>query len=379
MIAQHLATETDESARRALVLCLGDFNGNQLTSDQRARLLPLLLKWYEEDPDSGMHSAVEWLLRHGEKGTKEHNKELKLEDRKLNWGQRETLVKLDAKLAGPPTDKKNWYVTTRDHLTMAVVRDPPEFSMGTLVLKPEQIDPNERPHRVRIPRSFALATKEITVGLFREFLRENPKVQHSYPKDKSPMDDGPMITVNWFQATQFCNWLSKRENIPPSQWCYPNLDVFDYGMVLPTDYLHRQGYRLPTEAEWEYACRAGAVTSRFYGDSDDMLKEFAWYSRTSNRRAFPVGQLKPNDLGFFDIYGNVMEWCQDEGDNYPVTKTVRIDEESAALTVTKAQARVLRGGSFFYNAQSIRSAFRDYYRPDFPLKYVGFRPARTMP
>ncbi len=151
-------------------------------------------------------------------------------------------------------------------------------------------------------------------------------------------------------------------------------------MVLPADCLARQGYRLPTEAEWEYACRAGATTSRFYGTAEEMLKEYAWYSKTANKRTFPVGQLKPNDLGLFDVLGNAMEWCQDVGDDYRVTPgQVRIDLPDTALQVTKAQPRVLRGGSFFYLGRSVRSAFRDYYRPDFPLMYVGLRVARTMP
>ena len=178
----------------------------------------------------------------------------------------------------------------------------------------------------------------------------------------------------------FCNWLSKQEGLPRAERCYPDLEEFDYGMVLPADYLERQGYRLPTEAEWEYTCRAGATTSRFYGTAEEMLKEYAWYSKTANKRTFPVGQLKPNDLGLFDVLGNAMEWCQDVGDDYRVTPgEVRIDLPDTALQVTKAQPRVLRGGSFFYLGRSVRSAFRDYYRPDFPLMYVGLRVARTMP
>ena len=267
---------------------------------------------------------------------------------------------------------------------MTVIREPAPFQMGTPISDPQDINKNEYPHRVKIPRSFAIATKEITVAQFRRFLDDNPKVKHTYQIPKSPVPDGPILEVTWFQAAQFCNWLSKREGIPKEQWCYPDRDEFDYNMILPKDYLHRLGYRLPTEAEWEYAARAGAATSRFYGTSEEMLKEYAWYSKTSNTRTFPVGQLKPNDLGIFDIYGNAMEWCQDEGGYYPIPRTedhVWIDQEvkADALKVTETQPRVLRGGSFFYLARSVRSAFRDYYRPDAGIMYVGLRPARTMP
>src|SRR5882762_8004362 len=78
------------------------------------------------------------------------------------------------------------------------------------------------------------------------------------------------------------------------------------------NFLSLTGYRLPTEAEWEYACRAGAVTSRFYGGAEEMLDRYAWYFGNFRDRAWPVGRLKPNDYGLFDVYGNVIEWCQEQ-------------------------------------------------------------------
>ena len=103
--------------------------------------------------------------------------------------------------------------------------------------------------------------------------------------------------------------------MPKDQWCYlPNeAGAYAEGMSIPADVLERTGYRLPTEAEWEYACRAGAVTSRYYGHSIDLLDAYAWYQANSKEHAWTCGSLLPNDLGLFDMLGNMYEWCQDSG------------------------------------------------------------------
>ena len=86
---------------------------------------------------------------------------------------------------------------------------------------------------------------------------------------------------------------------------------------LKENYLSLTGYRLPTEAEMEYATRAGAVTSRYYGETEELLAKYAWYRRTRRRQTWPVGSLKPNDLGLFDVQGNVFTWCQESYKDYP--------------------------------------------------------------
>src|SRR5262249_17403498 len=134
---------------------------------------------------------------------------------------------------------------------------------------------------------------------------------------------GPIIAVSWYDAAMYCRWLSEAEGIPEDQMCYPPIQDIQAavkagkGLKLPPDYLRRTGYRLPTEAEWEYACRAGAVTSRYYGASEDSLKHYAWYQLNAANRTWPVGRLKPNDLGLFDMLGNVWQWCQESYAAYP--------------------------------------------------------------
>src|SRR5262249_23780706 len=119
------------------------------------------------------------------------------------------------------------------------------------------------------------------------------------------------------------------------------------GMKLAPDYLKRKGYRLPTEAEWEYACRAGAVTRWYYGESEELLGKYAWHVGNSDKHSWPVGHLKPNDFGFFDMHGNVWVWCQKRYGFYPRVKVGKvIDDKEDSLIVDDSKAWVTRGGSF---------------------------------
>jgi formylglycine-generating enzyme required for sulfatase activity len=269
---------------------------------------------------------------------------------------------------------------------------------------PASDSPDELQHTVRIPRSFAIATHEVTVAQFRRFLDANPEVEsrHRYADGSSRMADvmrrfspdpnGPQIAVTWYEAAMFCNWLSERDGIARSQWVYPpRTEDIRQGMLMPSDYLRRTGYRLPTEAEWEYAARAGSTTSRFFGESDSLLGEYAWFSRNpptrkndpvdpnDPTRTAPVGRLKPNPFGLFDIYGNVWEWTQSRVLPYP-SSGIHLDVEDDIRAVSDSTARIRRGGGFPYGAAMMRSAARGtvsafpYLRRD----NVGFRVARTI-
>lgn len=297
---------------------------------------------------------------------------------------------------------------TSEGLTMAVIRGPVEFLMGSpddeTGRNPASDSPDEARHKARIPRSYAISTHEVTVAQFRRFLEAHPEVKarHAYANDPSQMaqvmrrfspdSNGPQIAVTWYEGAMFCNWLSEREGIPRSEWVYPStMEDVRHGMRLPDDYLQRTGYRLPTEAEWEYAARAGTTTSRFFGDSDSLLGEYAWYSRNPPKRkgdpvdpndpqrTSPVGQLKPNPFGLFDVYGNVWEWTQSSVLPYPAG-AVHTDVEEDILVISDSTARVRRGGAFPYEAAMMRSAARGTVNA-FPFgrrDNVGFRVARTV-
>jgi len=397
-IVLRLLVERDVSARRALILSLGGFGPSQISAASHQTLIPRLLDWYRNDPDAGIHSAIDWLLRQGSQGEK---------PRLLDWQQAEPLARIDRELAGKQASSRaGWYVT-KEGQTVTILRGPFQFLMGAPSdepgRKPGPDSPDEPLRHVRIPRSFAIGTKEVTVAEFQRFLDANPAVKtgFAYPNDPqrmarvlqtfSPDPNGPIIAVTWYEAAMYCNWLSKQEGIPESEWVYPrNPSDIKSGMELPKQYLHRKGYRLATEAEWEFAARAGSTTSRFYGSSDELLKEYAWYSRNPPRRkeapidpgdpqhTWPVGQLKPNDFGLFDVHGNVWEWTQDRmQETFP---PVMDDSEDSVLTVTDTQCRSRRGGAFPYGAEFQRAANRDTLGacPAVRRDNVGFRIARTI-
>jgi formylglycine-generating enzyme required for sulfatase activity len=156
-----------------------------------------------------------------------------------------------------------------------------------------------------------------------------------------PADDEPVVQVSWLDAVAFCDWLSSVEHRP---------------------------FRLPTEAEWEYACRAGTETRWSSGDDPASLEPFAWTPRIANGRLHPVGARKPNPFGLFDMHGNVWEWCADEFGEYTAASVV--DPKGPPL----GEIRVLRGGAFERGSiWHTRSAARRGLQGSLSYPRCGFR------
>jgi len=201
---------------------------------------------------------------------------------------------------------------------------------------------NETQHPVTITRPFYMQTTEVTQGQWKKMMGGNP----SYFKD---CDDCTVETVSWDDAQDFIEKLNAKEGVTY--------------------------YRLPTEAEWEYAVRAGTTTAFSFGDDEKELGGYAWYSKNSSGKTHPVGTLRPNAWGLYDMHGNVWEWVEDDWhDNYnraPKDETPWVDDPRGTV-------RVLRGGSWGYDARFCRSAFRSRGRPDFRSHDVGFRLARSV-
>jgi formylglycine-generating enzyme required for sulfatase activity len=234
-----------------------------------------------------------------------------------------------------------------------VVLPPGEFLMGE--------GKAQRPEK--IVGSFALAAKKVTVAEFRRFRKD-----HQYQEQYAPTADCPVNSVSWYDAAEYCNWLSKEERIPDDQWCYLPIDKKAYaaGMTMAPDWPKRTGYRLPTEAEFEYAWRAGTVTRWHCGEADELLTEYAWYIPNSSDRPHPGGLKKPNEFGLFDIHGNTWDWC-----NNDLRK--RNGEE-----VMHNSGRPLRGGAFNSRAMGVRSAERAMGDPGYRNDVFGLRPARVL-
>ncbi len=367
-IVERLNEEKDVSARRAFFIALGEFTEEQLPASVRGSLVEKLLGWYRDDPDPGIHGAIAWLLGHDKEG---------LADRPLKWGESARLKKIDEELKSrDPDGKRRWYVNKQGQ-TMVLIPGPVEYRMGSPLSEEGRLE-SETPHRRRIPRGFAIGASSVTVNEFKRF---DPK--HSFTKRYSPDDEGPIVSVTWYQAAQYCNWLSDQEGIPETEWCYPKHEEIKAGMKPLPDYLKRKGYRLPTEAEWEYAARAGAVTSRFYGSSLELLPRYAWFLENSkaeggDNRAWPVGQKRPNDLGLLDMQGNVWNWVYDPYDDYPTQQgTATIMDASDIRQIKEEIRRVLRGGSFLNRSPLVRVPYRFYNAPSDRFNSLGLRLART--
>lgn len=214
-----------------------------------------------------------------------------------------------------------------------------------------------------IDHSFAITSHEVTVAEFHRF-REGRPVDRTV----APTDDCPVPNVSWYMAVEYCNWLSQQEGIPEDQWVYePNASgQYADGMKIKENALELRGYRLPTQAEWEYVCRAGSSGSYGFGEPVPLLDRYARYAVSSSGRSYPVESLLPNADGVFDMHGNLLEWGQppSSGSVSPVRSNNR---------------RVLCGGSFHYVALNVRSAYHTYAFPDNRYFLHGFRLARTLP
>jgi formylglycine-generating enzyme required for sulfatase activity len=376
-----LKVEKDVSIRRALILALGEYSEKDLPAKVRAPLVKQLLDWYRDDADAGIHGAIDWLLRRGKEGPA---------DRPLDWGQARELSRIDEELtarlrAEPARAERGWVVNSQGQ-TLAVIDSRKPFLMGSPPDEAGRTPDNEKLHWRQIGRRYAITTKPITVAQFQRFLKAHPQVEHWHTEQYSPKAEGPIIGVTWYEAAQYCRWLSEREGVPEHEMVYPSVAEIEKcknrvtPLRLPDDHLKRTGYRLPTEAEWEFAARAGARTSRYYGSSVELLPRYAWYLSNAKDRTWPVGQHKPNDLGLFDMLGNVCTWCQERARDYAGgTRHRPVPDAEDTRVVTYHFHRVLRGGSFNSFAAYLRSAARNRFPPDVRFDGYGLRVCRTYP
>jgi formylglycine-generating enzyme required for sulfatase activity len=210
---------------------------------------------------------------------------------------------------------------------------------------------NEKPvHEIAITAPFYIAEHEVTNDQWKRVMGGLGRA-----------DAHPVNQVSWQEATEYCRRLS----------------------ALPAEQESRRIYRLPTEAEWEYACRAGSKTRYFFGDDAGRLGEYAWFSGNSGRQWQAVGQRRANPWGLYDMHGNVWEWVSDPYGNYPRDDRPRDNQPGRGMNDTQFDAtvsrRVIRGGGCLNSAGSCRSTIRQGLEPSIRDADLGFRVAWTAP
>ena len=227
-----------------------------------------------------------------------------------------------------------------------------EIPAGTFVMgspeSEEDREDNEPQHEVTISKAFYMQTTEVTQGQWKAVMGTEPWKGKGLVKEGP---DYPAVYVSWDDAVAYCKKLSEKEG---------------------------KTYRLPTEAQWEYACRAGTKTTWSFGNDEKALGDYAWYHKNAwdidEKYAHQVGLKKPNAFGLYDMHGNVYEWCHDYygGDYY------KQSPEQDPTGPASGSSRVLRGGSWNYDSRGTRSAYRGRIGADDRYHYVGFRLVREL-
>ncbi len=346
-LATYCRNLSDPELRSAVCMSIGSIPPERLTADETDAWKPLLGEWFQSAPDNATHGAAGWALR--------------------QW-------QIELPRVSDPSQSSENHERFVNSLGMTLLKIRP----GVFVRKDET--PEAKDQTVQLTQAFFLGDQEVSVEQFQWFI-DDP----GCPKDDKPIDwrkgDGgpgpagaqPQNGVSWYDAILFCNWLSRKEGFVP---CYERtgkkekggLDQeqdFDEWRLAPS----RTGYRLPTEAEWEYACRAGTTTDFASGIDADVLRKYAVYSTGNIQGAAACGSKLPNGWGLFDMHGNVWEWCYDRYDAYSKGDVTDPDGGS------RASFRVTRGGSWFVGATGCRSEFRNRFPTAYRTLSIGFRVA----
>ncbi len=238
----------------------------------------------------------------------------------------------------PTAEPAEFGVSVHERTGITFVTIPAgQFQMGS-----DRGDLDERPvHSVRISQGFLLAKYPVTNAQYARFLEAaaGSAQEPEYWQDRRfNQPEQPVVGVSWDDAQAFCQWA---------------------------------GVRLPTEAQWEYACRAGTTTEYSFGEDPGASGQYAWFEKNSGGQTQPVGAKKPNPWGLYDMHGNVWEWCQDWYSKDYYAQSAEVDPEGPE----RASGRVFRGGCWSSIAGGCRAAYRDWYGPQDRWDDLGFRVA----
>jgi len=276
------------------------------------------------------------------------------------------LFTASAAVAGTAPKQGDTFVEPLGNMSFVYI-EPGKFMMGSPESEADRYA-DEKQHEVEIKKGFWMGQYEVTFAQYDAFTKEMGRAQ-ARDLNNWGRGDRPAIYIKWFYANEFAKWMSKKTG-------------------------HK--YRLPTEAEWEYAARAGTTTAFSFGDhvggmnnhsffkmlldsgmdasaaeaERALIDQYAWYGMNAGQQTHPVGQKKPNPWGLYDIHGNVWEWtCSVYTEDYSTSETCVENEKSN-------ERRAVRGGSWQFYAKGMRSADRRFFVPVLRLPYIGFRLVR---
>jgi len=236
---------------------------------------------------------------------------------------------------------------------------------------------NEIPQHSVTLSGFYMGKYEVTQEKYQAVMGSNPSIFSSSPQAGETQGKRPVEQVSWYDALVFCNKLSASEGLTPAYSIKGSTDTTTWGTV-PTSsnsdwnavviVAGSTGYRLPTEAQWEYACRAGTTTA--YNTGATISDNTGWYSSNSGSKTHEVGKKPANAWGLYDMHGNVKEWCWDMLSDYSS------GAQTDPMGASSGSGRVPRGGSYVSSAEDLRSAYRDNSNPSYRVGTLGFRLVR---
>jgi formylglycine-generating enzyme required for sulfatase activity len=276
---------------------------------------------YRHARDGGTHSAAGWALRRWE----------------------EDLLALET--SSGPVAGRDWFV---NGLQMTMLKIPAgKFQMGNPKIQGEQ-------HEVELTQPFYVCDREVSAGLFEQVLKdpnwpesEKPQKWPGFNTGYIPAQDCAAAMLSWYDAIRFCNWLSAREGRKPCYAPVKNDGPAKAGVSRAETWewdFSGTGYRLPTEAEWEYMARAGTTTPYYFGADPKLLTSYGYFLVNSDTHTWPGGTKLPNAWGLFDTFGNAAEWCWDWfGAEYTTEKT----DPRGPIS---GKERTCRGGHYFSQA-----------------------------
>ena len=260
------------------------------------------------------------------------------------------------------------------------------FTMGSAADEKDRSMSENPPHFVKISQAFYMGVHEVTQGEYEKVIGTNPSYfssTGSASSDVSGQDTNrfPVEQVSWYDTVEYCNKLSVQDGLPAYYGLTRVERQYGYGTIRSASVIvvGGTGYRLPTEAEWEYSCRAGTTSAYHTGSSLASLDQAGWYGAysiptgNSEKRTNRVGQKTANAFGLFDMHGNVWEWCDDiyDAKSYSNRSGTTVDP------LQTSESRVLRGGSWNNDPWNTRSAHRFWFTPDDRSINIGFRISRT--